>query len=58
MTPDALKSVYVITQAGAQVPLSAFAHFRSGDDVAGGRPPGAISGRDDLVQSCAGRRSG
>ncbi len=27
MTPDALKSVYVITSQGAQVPLSAFAHF-------------------------------
>ena len=27
MTPDALNSVYVITSAGAQVPLSAFAHF-------------------------------
>jgi len=27
MTPDALKSVYVITSSGAQVPLSAFAHF-------------------------------
>ena len=26
-TPDALQSVYVITNAGAQVPLSAFAHF-------------------------------
>ena len=26
-TPDALKSVYVITSTGAQVPLSAFAHF-------------------------------
>ena len=27
LTPDALNSVYVITRAGAQVPLSAFAHF-------------------------------
>ena len=27
LTPDALKSVYVITSAGAQVPLSSFAHF-------------------------------
>jgi len=27
LTPDALKSVYVITSTGAQVPLSAFAHF-------------------------------
>jgi multidrug efflux pump len=27
LTPDALKSVYVITRTGAQVPLSAFAHF-------------------------------
>jgi len=27
MTPDALKSVYVITSSGAQVPLSSFAHF-------------------------------
>ncbi|MGA9567688.1 MAG: efflux RND transporter permease subunit, partial [Candidatus Korobacteraceae bacterium] len=27
MTPDALNSVYVITSAGAQVPLSSFAHF-------------------------------
>ena len=27
MTPDALQSVYVITSTGAQVPLSAFAHF-------------------------------
>jgi multidrug efflux pump subunit AcrB len=26
-TPDALKSVYVITGSGAQVPLSSFAHF-------------------------------
>jgi multidrug efflux pump len=26
-TPDALKSVYVITNSGAQVPLAAFAHF-------------------------------
>jgi multidrug efflux pump len=26
-TPDALKSVYVITSSGAQVPLAAFAHF-------------------------------
>jgi multidrug efflux pump len=26
-TPDALKSVYVITSSGAQVPLSSFAHF-------------------------------
>ncbi|MFZ1134014.1 MAG: multidrug efflux RND transporter permease subunit [Candidatus Korobacteraceae bacterium] len=26
-TPDALNSVYVITSAGAQVPLSSFAHF-------------------------------
>jgi multidrug efflux pump len=26
-TPDALQSVYVITSSGAQVPLSAFAHF-------------------------------
>src|SRR5579862_2619601 len=26
-TPDALKSVYVITSGGAQVPLSSFAHF-------------------------------
>ena len=26
-TPDALQSVYVITSTGAQVPLSAFAHF-------------------------------
>ena len=26
-TPDALQSVYVITNGGAQVPLSAFAHF-------------------------------
>ena len=26
-TPDALNSVYVITQSGAQVPLSTFAHF-------------------------------
>jgi multidrug efflux pump len=29
LTPDALKSVYVITGTGAQVPLSAFAHFAS-----------------------------
>jgi multidrug efflux pump len=28
-TPDALQSVYVITASGAQVPLSAFAHFES-----------------------------
>jgi multidrug efflux pump len=28
-TPDALQSVYVITAGGAQVPLSAFAHFES-----------------------------
>ncbi|HZD31941.1 MAG TPA: multidrug efflux RND transporter permease subunit [Candidatus Angelobacter sp.] len=27
LTPDALNTVYVITAAGAQVPLSAFAHF-------------------------------
>jgi multidrug efflux pump len=27
LTPDALKSVYVITNSGAEVPLSAFAHF-------------------------------
>ena len=27
LTPDALNSVYVITNSGAQVPLSAFAHF-------------------------------
>ncbi len=27
LTPDALKSVYVITGSGAQVPLSTFAHF-------------------------------
>jgi len=27
LTPDALQSVYVITRAGAQVPLSSFAHF-------------------------------
>jgi len=27
LTPDALKSVYVITSAGAQVPLSSFAQF-------------------------------
>ncbi len=27
LTPDALNSVYVITSQGAQVPLSAFAHF-------------------------------
>jgi len=27
LTPDALKSVYVITSRGAQVPLSAFAHI-------------------------------
>ena len=27
LTPDALKSVYVITGGGAQVPLSSFAHF-------------------------------
>ena len=27
LTPDALKSVYVITSTGAQVPLSTFAHF-------------------------------
>ncbi len=27
LTPDALKSVYVITSTGAQVPLSSFAHF-------------------------------
>ena len=27
LSPDALKSVYVITGAGAQVPLSSFAHF-------------------------------
>jgi multidrug efflux pump len=27
LTPDALKSVYVITGSGAQVPLAAFAHF-------------------------------
>ena len=26
-TPDALKSVYVITSSGAQVPLASFAHF-------------------------------
>jgi multidrug efflux pump len=28
-TPDALQSVYVITTSGAQVPLSAFAHFEA-----------------------------
>jgi multidrug efflux pump len=28
-TPDALQSVYVITTGGAQVPLSAFAHFEA-----------------------------
>ncbi len=27
LTPDALKSVYVITNTGAQVPLSTFSHF-------------------------------
>src|SRR5271169_1990791 len=27
LTPDALQSVYIITSQGAQVPLSAFAHF-------------------------------
>jgi multidrug efflux pump len=27
LTPDALKSVYVITNSGAEVPLSAFTHF-------------------------------
>jgi len=29
LTPDALNSVYVITNSGAQVPLSSFAHFGS-----------------------------
>jgi multidrug efflux pump len=29
LTPDALKSVYVITSTGAQAPLSSFAHFAS-----------------------------
>jgi multidrug efflux pump len=31
LTPDALKSVYVITSTGAQVPLSSFAHFEPGN---------------------------
>ncbi|HUI83880.1 MAG TPA: efflux RND transporter permease subunit, partial [Candidatus Binatia bacterium] len=31
LTPDALKSVYVITGSGAQVPLSSFAHFAPGN---------------------------
>ena len=57
-TPDALNSVYVITQSGAQVPLSTFAHFEPSDDIALGQPPGTVSGSYAVLQPGARRRSG
>ena len=58
LTPDALKSVYVITGSGAQVPLSSFAHFAPANTVAVGQSPGTVPLRDHVVQPCAGRRPG
>ena len=58
LTPDALNSVYVITNSGAQVPLSSFAHFGAGEHFALGQSPGTVPCGDHLVQSGAGRGPG
>ncbi len=55
MTPDALKSVYVITSTGAQVPLSTFAHFAPAITALAGHPPGTIPCGYDFVQSASRR---
>ena len=60
--PTALSKIYVAGPGGAQVPLSAFAHFTSKVEPLIGQPSGAVPGGDAVVQSGArasrsGRRS-
>ena len=52
--PTALSKIYVAGPGGAQMPLSAFAHFTSKVEAAVGQPSGAVPGGDVVVQSGAG----
>ena len=45
------RSIYVSTATGAQVPLSAFATYRTHEHAARRQSPGSVRGVDDLVQS-------
>ena len=42
-SPDALSNLYVRSNTGQHVPLSAFTHLRAFEDAAGCRSPGPVS---------------
>ena len=58
LTPDALKSVYVITSGGAQVPLSSFAHFEPANTSLSVNHQGQFPCVTHFVQSGARRGHG
>ena len=53
--PDALNDVYVASQNGGQVPLSAIATWKQNGRAAHAEPPGAVPGGHAVVQPGAGR---
>ena len=53
--PEALKSIYVKSATGAQVPLSAFTRFEPGARAARHQPPGPVPGGHAVVQPGARR---
>ena len=52
--PDGLKSVYIATPGGSQVPLSALTRYEPAKSTAGRHPSRPVSIRDALLQPCAG----
>ena len=48
--PTALSKIYVPGRNGAQVPLSAIAHYKTQRRTADGQPSGAVPGGDAVVQ--------
>ena len=55
---DAIRSLYVRSSNGSQIPLSAFTHYRDEEHGPLRQPSGPISRGYDFVQSCGGSRPG
>ena len=57
-SPDSLGDLYIRSDTGGEVPLSAITHVRAGNAPLGGESSGAIPGGNGVVQSGAGSLAG
>ena len=48
--PETLRDIYVHSPNGAEVPLSAFTHYKTNVHLTFGQPSGAVSGGHHLLQ--------